>query len=94
MLLYICKIYLMDMKNKISGVAVLPLLVVSSAQDAEHQNVAYIMTDQQCYYMVSAITNNLDLSSPYVNNNYFKTPNLDKLVKNCNKNNSKINIYV
>jgi choline-sulfatase len=39
------------------------------------------MTDQQSYYMISAITNALDPASPYANNNYFKTPNLDRLVK-------------
>ena len=68
--------------NKISGLAALPLLATCSAQDVERSNVLFMMTDQQSHYMISAITNSLDPSSPYANNQYFKTPNLDRLVKN------------
>ena len=68
--------------NTISGLAALPILAACSAQGVERSNVVYIMTDQQSYYMISAITNSLDPASPYANNHYFKTPNLDRLVKN------------
>ena len=69
------------MNSKISGLAALPLLAACSTQDVERSNVVYIMTDQQSHYMISAITNSLDPASPYANNHYFKTPNLDRLVK-------------
>jgi len=68
--------------NKISGIAVLPLLLAPAVQGAGRQNVIYMMTDQQSYYMISAITNSLDPSHPYAGNNHFKTPNFDRLVKN------------
>ena len=67
--------------SKISGLTALPLLFSCTAKDAERSNVVFIMTDQQSHYLISAITNSLDPSSPYANNNYFKTPNLDRLVK-------------
>ena len=67
--------------NKISGLAALPFLAACSTQGVERSNVVYIMTDQQSHYMISAITNSLDPASPYANNHYFKTPNLDRLVK-------------
>lgn len=43
-------------------------------------NVVYIMTDQQSYYAISAITSRLDKSDPYSGIGYFKTPNIDRLV--------------
>lgn len=67
--------------NTITGLTALPLLVATSMYGAdERSNVLYIMTDQQSYYMISAITESLD-SDPYANNPYFSTPNLDRLVK-------------
>jgi choline-sulfatase len=71
----------MNNNINISGRAALPLLIASSAQGADRNNMVYIMTDQQSYYMISAVTAALNPSDPYANNNYFKTPNLDRLVK-------------
>ncbi|MDR0287621.1 MAG: sulfatase-like hydrolase/transferase [Clostridiales bacterium] len=69
------------MKNsKFSGIAALSLLVASSAHGADRHNIVYIMTDQQSFYMISAITRSLG-SAPYGDNPYIKTPNLDRLVK-------------
>ncbi len=72
----------MTIRNlKMTGFAALPFVVASSACAAgERQNVVYIMTDQQSYYLISAITEALG-SDPYAHNSYFKTPNLDRLVK-------------
>jgi len=50
------------------------------AQGAARPNVLYIMTDQQSFYMISAITKSLGPNHPYGNNEYFHTPNLDRLV--------------
>lgn len=66
----------------ITGLTALPLLAASAAQGADNRpNVLYIMTDQQSYYMISAITEALG-NDPYARNPYFKTPNLDRLVRN------------
>jgi len=68
-------------RNAITGLTALPLLAASAAQAADNrQNVLYIMTDQQSYYMISAITEALG-NDPYARNPYFKTPNLDRLVR-------------
>lgn len=65
----------------IAGLTALPLFAASAAQAAnDRPNVVYIMTDQQSYYMISAITEALG-SDPYAGNPYFKTPNLDRLVQ-------------
>ena len=68
-------------RNAITGLTALPLLAASAAQAGDNrQNVLYIMTDQQSYYMISAITEALG-NDPYARNPYFKTPNLDRLVR-------------
>ncbi len=67
-----------------TGLTALPLLAASAVQGAQgvndRPNVLYIMTDQQSYYMISAITESLG-NDPYAGNPYFKTPNLDRLVR-------------
>lgn len=45
-----------------------------------HPNVVYIMTDQQSYYMISALSERLKADDPYARNPYVSTPNLDRLV--------------
>lgn len=45
-----------------------------------HPNVVYIMTDQQSYYMISALSSRLNPEDPYAGNPYVSTPNLDRLV--------------
>lgn len=72
------------MKNlKTSYLAALPMLAASAVHAApeERPNVLYIMTDQQSYYMISALADALDPHDPYARNPYLSTPNLDKLVK-------------
>lgn len=72
------------MKNlKTTCLAALPALAASSALAAgdEHPNVLYIMTDQQSYYMISALSEALDAHDPYARNPYLSTPNLDRLVR-------------
>ena len=44
------------------------------------RNFLYIMTDQQSYYTISALVDQLG-NSPYSGNKYFSTPNLDRLVR-------------
>lgn len=68
-------------RNAITGLTALPLLAASAAQGADNRpNVVYIMTDQQSYYMISAITEALG-NDPYAGIPYFRTPNLDRLVR-------------
>ena len=46
------------------------------------QNVLYIMTDQQSYYMISALAGRLGKDDPYAGKDrYLSTPNLDRLVE-------------
>ncbi|GHV00621.1 sulfatase [Bacteroidia bacterium] len=66
----------------LTGISALPLLLASAAEGSQQRNnVLYIMTDQQSWYAISAITQNLGPSAPYGNIQKFKTPNLDRLVK-------------
>lgn len=69
---------------KTSCLAALPVLAAASSAYAAtngHPNVVYIMTDQQSYYMISALADALDPHDPYARNPYLSTPNLDRLVK-------------
>lgn len=66
--------------NRIAGLTAAPILLSASGFASEPSNVVFIITDQQSYYLISAISNSLG-SEPYGGNSYFKTPNLDRLVK-------------
>ncbi|MGM9748790.1 MAG: sulfatase [Candidatus Cryptobacteroides sp.] len=52
-----------------------------AANAQEHPNIVYIMTDQQSYYMISALSQQLKNGDPYASNPYVSTPNLDRLVR-------------
>lgn len=65
--------------NKKMALSCLSLLTVPAFAQ-EKPNIVYIMTDQQCYYAISAITSALDSKDPYSGIKYFQTPNLDRLV--------------
>lgn len=57
------------------------LAAPAAALGQEHPNVVYIMTDQQSYYMISALSRQLKDGDPYKSNRYLSTPNLDRLVE-------------
>lgn len=71
----------MNRKDAISGAALSMMALSCASQEAVKPNILYIMTDQQSYYMVSALVDQIG-NSPYSGNHRFSTPNLDRLVKN------------
>lgn len=63
------------------GLALLLLPVGCSSEQAKDQlNILFIMTDQQSYYTISALSDDFG-NSPYSGNRYFSTPNLDRMVE-------------
>ena len=65
----------------LGGIAAAALPACGARQE-QHPNIVYIMTDQQSYYMISALAGRLDRNDPYTGRDrYLSTPNLDRLVE-------------
>ena len=89
------RIILKDMKmekSTIKGLVTVPIVMASSIcctdtsasnrgkEQDKSPNFLYIMTDQQSYYMISAVSAALK-NDNYANLPYLHTPNLDRLVR-------------